>query len=376
MDASRQWHQCLRAFNELSDGNFLDATLTEANGDERLLPSLFDPLSVGRLRFKNRIVMPPMAIDLATERGGVTEALIAHYTRRASGVGLVIVEHSYVAQDGKLTPRQLGIYDDALIDRLSHLAKSVQAKGTHVCIQINHAGRRASSSICGTQPVAPSLIAASDSNELPRELGRNEIRRLAIMFAEAARRASQSGFDSVEVHGAHGFLLNQFTSPLSNRRTDEYGGSFENRIRFALEVVKEVTGAVGSEFPVLYRLGAYDGPEDGITIDECQAFARKLVEAGVAVIDVSGGLIGSRPEGMQSQGYFLPLAERIKQAVQVPVIGVGGIKDPKFADEAIRQGRVDLVAVGRAILTDPDWPLKAAERLKRGRDLQGGLTLG
>jgi 2,4-dienoyl-CoA reductase-like NADH-dependent reductase (Old Yellow Enzyme family) len=353
----------LHALNELLAGKFLDASLAQTKGNERFMPSLFDPLTVGRLRLKNRIVMPPMANDLATERGEVTDALIAHYTRRAAGVGLVIVEHSYVTPNGKLSPRQLGIYDDAVIEGLSHLAESVHAKGTSVCIQINHAGRRASSSICGGQAVAPSPIPASDSDEVPKELGRDEIRRLAIMFAEAAGRASQSGFDSVEVHGAHGFLLNQFTSPLSNRRTDEYGGSFENRIRFPLEVVEEVTRAVGPEFPVLYRLGAYDGREGGITIDECQAFARKLVEAGVAVIDVSGGLVGSRPEGVQSQGYFLPLAEKIKQAVQVPVIGVGGIKDPKFADEAIRQGRVDLVAVGRAILADPDWALKAARRL-------------
>jgi 2,4-dienoyl-CoA reductase-like NADH-dependent reductase (Old Yellow Enzyme family) len=167
----------------------------------------------------------------------------------------------------------------------------------------------------------------------------------------------------VEIHGAHGFLLNQFTSPLSNRRTDEYGGSFENRIRFPLEVVREVRKATGSDSSLLYRLGAYDGQEGGVTIDECQALARKLVEAGVNIVDVSGGLVGSRPEGLASQGYFLPLAEKIKQAVEVPVIGVGGIKDPEFADEAIRQNRVDLVAVGRAILTDPNWALNAAKTL-------------
>ena len=143
-----------------------------------------------------------------------------------------------------------------------------------------------------------------------------------------------------------------------------YGGPFENRIRFPLEVVEEVRKVVGSHTPLLYRLGAYDGQE-GVTISECQAFARKLVEVGVNLVDVSGGLVGSRPEGSTSQGYFLPLAEMIRQAVEVPVIGVGGIKDPEFADEAIRQKRVDLVAVGRAILADPDWPLKAAKTLSQ-----------
>jgi len=327
------------------------------------MPNLFDPLIVGCLTLKNRIVMPPMANDLASTTGEVTEALIAHYTRRAAGVGLVIVEHSYIARDGKLSSNQLGIYDDALIKGLANLAESIHAKGTPVCIQINHAGRRANRPICGSQPVAPSAIAASASDEVPRELEKHEIRDLIRLFGEAARRAGKAGFDAVEVHGAHGFLLNEFTSPLSNRRTDEYGGSFENRIRLPLEVVEEVRKVVGSDFPLLYRLGAYDGQEGGITISESQAFARKLVQAGINIIDVSGGLIGSRPEGMSSQGYFLPLAEKIRQAVEVPVIGVGGIKDPRFADEAIRQGRVDLVAVGRALLADPDWALNATKTL-------------
>ena len=327
------------------------------------MSNLLDPLIVGRLRFKNRIVMPPMANDLASTGGEVTEPLISHYTRRAAGVGLVIVEHSYIAKEGKLSSNQLGIYDDALIKGLTSLAESIRARGTPICIQINHAGRRASSRICGSPPVAPSASAASDSDEVPRELAKHEIRHLVELFGEAARRACKAGFDAVEVHGAHGFLLNQFTSPLSNKRADDYGSSFENRIRFPLEVVEEVRKVVGSDFPLLYRLGAYDGQEGGITINESQAFARRLVQAGISIIDVSGGLIGSRPEGMSSQGFFLPLAQKIKQAVEVPVIGVGGIKDPKFADEAIRQGRVDLVAVGRAMLADPDWAVNAAKAL-------------
>ncbi|MCJ7456042.1 NADH:flavin oxidoreductase [Candidatus Bathyarchaeota archaeon] len=329
------------------------------------MPKLLDPLTVGGLSMKNRIVMPPMANDLATTKGEVTQPLTAHYTRRAAGVGLVIVEHSYIAKDGKLSSRQLGIYDDTLIKGLADLAESIHAKGTPVCIQITHAGRRANSSICGSQPVAPSAIPASDSDEVPRELEKHEIQSLVRLFGEAARRACKAGFDGVEVHGAHGFLLNQFTSPLSNRRTDEFGGSFENRFRFPLEVIEEVRKAVGSDYPLLYRLGAYDGQERGVTTSECQAFARELVWAGVNMLDVSGGLIGSRPEGSTSQGYFLPLAEKIKQAVEVPVIGVGGIKDPQVADEAIRQNRVDLVAVGRAILADPDWALNAAKALSR-----------
>jgi 2,4-dienoyl-CoA reductase-like NADH-dependent reductase (Old Yellow Enzyme family) len=333
--------------------------------DEVPVPKLFDPLSVGGLWLKNRIVMPPMANDLATTEGEVREALIAHYTRRAVGVGLVIVEHSYIAKGGKLSSRQLGIYEDTLIKGLADLAQAIHAKGTPVCIQITHAGRKANSSICGSQPVAPSAIQERDSDEVPRELEKHEIEGLVRLFGEAARRACKAGFDAVEVHGAHGFLLNQFASPLSNRRTDEYGGSFEKRIRFPLEVVEEVRKTVGSDFPLLYRLGTSDGQEGGATISDCQAFARKLVEVGINLVDVSGGLVGSTPEGLVSQGYFLPQAEKIKEAVAVPVIGVGGIRDPGFADEAIRQERVDLVAVGRAILVDPDWSLNAAKVLNR-----------
>jgi 2,4-dienoyl-CoA reductase-like NADH-dependent reductase (Old Yellow Enzyme family) len=324
---------------------------------------LFDPLVIGNLTLKNRIVMPPMANDLADAEGRVTDRLIAHYTRRAPGVGLVIVEHSYVSRDGKLSSRQLGIYDDTLLNGLASLVKSIHASGTPVCIQITHAGRMARSSICGNQPIGPSAIAAGESYEVPRELEEHEIQGLVRLFGEAAGRARKAGFDAVEVHGAHGYLLNQFTSPLSNRRTDGYGGSFEGRIRFPLEIVEEVRKAVGSDFLVLYRLGASDGEGRGVTISESQTFAQRLVRAGINIVDVSGGLIGDAPDGMTAQGYFLPLAEKIKQAVEAPVIGVGGITDPAFADQAIRQGRVDLVAVGRALLTDPDWALSAKRTL-------------
>jgi 2,4-dienoyl-CoA reductase-like NADH-dependent reductase (Old Yellow Enzyme family) len=326
------------------------------------MPTLFEPLIAGRLTLKNRIVMPPMANDLASTEGEVSEALIAHYRRRSEGVGLVIVEHSYVSRDGKLSSGQLGICDDALLKGLTSLVRSIHESGTPVCIQINHAGRKARSSICGVQPIGPSPIAAGESYEVPRELGEHEIQRLVGLFGEAAQRARRSGFDGVEIHGAHGFLLNQFASPLSNMRTDMYGGSFEKRIRFPLKVVEEVRRTVGSDFPLLYRLGAYDG-EGGSTIDECQAFVRRLVERGINMVDVSGGLIGSRPESIMPQGSFIPLAEEIRKAVNIPVIGVGGITDPRLADEVIRQGKVDLVAVGRALLADPDWALKAAEAL-------------
>ena len=239
---------------------------------------LFDPLTVGSLKLKNRIVMPPMSLDLASTGGEVTDALVAHYTRRAGGVGLVIVEHSYITAEGRASLNQLGIHDDALIRGLTKLAESIHKEGTPACIQINHPGREARRPICGSQPVAPSAIPATDSDEIPKELDKNEIHRLVQLFGEAARRACEAGFDAVEVHGAHGYLLNQFTSPLSNTRTDEYGGSFESRIRFPREIVEEVRKAVGSDFPLLYRLGAYDGEGRGSRLARCRLSLKDLFE--------------------------------------------------------------------------------------------------
>ena len=327
------------------------------------MAKLFDPLVIGDLTLKNRIVMPPMANDLADARGRVTDPLVEHYSRRAAGVGLVIVEHSYFSLEGKASLKQLGIHDDAMINGLAKLAESIHAKGTPVCIELNHSGCEGNRDVSGLQPVAPSAVPTDDPSMVPRELERHEIENLVRLFGEAARRARKAGFDAVELHGAHGYLLNQFTSPLTNRRNDDYGGSLEGRFRFPLEAVTEVRRVVGSDFAVLYRLGASDGDGRGVTIGEMQIFAQRLVRAGVDVVDVSGGLIGYAPDDMTGQGYFLSLAEKIKQAVEAPVIGVGGITDPAFADQAIREGRVDLVAVGRALLADPDWALSAKRTL-------------
>jgi 2,4-dienoyl-CoA reductase-like NADH-dependent reductase (Old Yellow Enzyme family) len=321
---------------------------------------LLDPLELRGLRLKNRVVMPPMHTGLATGKGAVTSRLIEHYVRRSKALGLLIVEHSYVSLDGKLSKKQLGIYDDKLVKGLKKLSNSVHAVGTPVVVQINHAGSRTTIEVTGMQPVAPS------SDESARELKINEIEALVDAFAMAAGRAMRAGFDGVEVHGAHGFLLNQFFSPLTNRRRDQYGGSLENRMRFPLEVVERVKEKVGRKL-LLYRLGADDLNPAGTQIEDSQRFAVGLEEAGVDIIDVSGGLGGSRPEQLQSrQGYFVPQAQQIKKVVGVPVIGVGGIKEPQYADKLIREGRVDLVAVGRELLKDPDWALKAIETLEKG----------
>jgi NADPH2 dehydrogenase len=271
---------------------------------------------------------------------------------------LLIVEHAYVSPGGKLSPKQLGIYDDELIGGLEKLAGSVHAVGTPVVVQITHAGGVGNCKVIGGEPVGPSATGKA------RELTRSEIEALVEEFAVAAERAVKAGFDGVELHGAHGFLLNQFFSPLLNKREDEYGGSLENRMRFPLMVVEKVRESVGGRL-LLYRLGSDDLAANGTHVEDSAAFAVKLEQCGVDVVDVSGGLCGSEPKQLRGvKGYFVPQAYEIKKAVKVPVIGVGGITEAEYADRLIRDGKVDLVAVGRALWKDPKWAEKAVEALK------------
>jgi len=323
-----------------------------------MVVGLLNPLKVKGLPLKNRIIMPPMYTGLATSEGAVTEELVDHYVRRSKALGLLIVEHSYVSIEGKFSENQLGIYDDTLVSGLKKLTSSVHATGTPIIAQINHAGRATSRQITGSQPVAPSRY----QNAV--ELKLSQIETLIELFAKAAERAMRSGFDGVEIHGAHGFLLNQFFSPLTNRRRDKYGGSLENRIRFPLQVVERVKEKVGGRL-LLYRLGSDDMDSHGTKIQDSKRFAKRLEQAGVDIIDVSGGLCGSRPEQLQNQqGYFIAQAKKIKEVIEIPVIGVGGITEPEFSDRLIREGKVDLVAVGRKLLEDPDWAKKAIEALE------------
>jgi NADPH2 dehydrogenase len=298
-----------------------------------------------------------MQTGRATVKGVVTERLIDFYLRRSAALGLSIVEHSYISARGRLSLKQLGIYDDGLISGLERLAGRIHASGTPVVIQITHVGGVAVRDVVGVEPAGPSATRHA------RELGRGEIDGLVEEFALAAERAMKAGFDGVELHGAHGFLLNQFFSPLLNKRGDQYGGSLENRVRFPLKVVERVREAVRGRL-LLYRLGADDLDQNGTRIEDSVAFSVMLEKKGVDIIDVSGGLCGSEPERLRGvSGYFVPQASEIKKAVKVPVIGVGGIIEAEYADSLVREGKVDLVAVGRALYKDPQWAEKAVQAL-------------
>jgi 2,4-dienoyl-CoA reductase-like NADH-dependent reductase (Old Yellow Enzyme family) len=327
------------------------------------MPGLLDPITIKGLEIPNRLVMPPMATRFATETGETTDGLIAHYSDRAVGVGLVIIEHCFVMKEGRMRVDQPGIHRDELISGLTRLVQAVHQQGAKIAVQINHGGSKTPPDAELQLPVGPSPVPFPGSEVQPRELTVREIHRIIEAFGKAARRARAAGFDAVEVHGAHGFLNSQFLSPLTNRRSDRYGGTLENRLRMPVEIVAEIRKQAGSDTPLLYRLGAEDFMDGGLSIDEGVHAAEALVRAGVDVVDVSGGLGGFVHPTIDGQGFMIPAAERVKTAVPVPVIGVGGVTEPKFADQVIREGRVDMVAVGRAMLSDPAWARKAVDVL-------------
>ncbi len=322
---------------------------------------LFNPLKIDSTDIRNRIVFPPMATEKSTEEGFATEELYQHYDERSEVTGLVIVEHSYVDKRGRLSKNQLGIYSDDHLDGLEKLADTIKSSGAAAAIQINHAGGKCDESLIGDRPLVSSKTYFEDGEELSQE----QMENIKESFVKAASRAERAGFDLVEVHGAHGFLLGQFLSPLTNQRDDGFGGEkLEDRMRFPLDIVGEVKEAL-NKTALMYRLGATDMDDEGLTVEEAKNFAQELKSEGVDIIDVSGNMCGSRPEELEGkQGYFIPTAEEIKDSIDLPVIGVGGIKDPHYADRIVREGRVDLVAVGREQWKDPDWALKAKKELR------------
>lgn len=329
------------------------------------LDLLFQPTIIGTMKMRNRLVMPPMVTNYAGEDGQVTQRLIDYLVARArGGVGLIIVEAAYVHPNGRAFTNQLGIHRDDLVPGLAQLVQAVRAEGARVAVQLHHAGRETASAISGSQPVAPSPIPDPTIKEVPLELSMAEIQQLQQAFAEAAGRAVKAGFDAVEIHGAHGYLVAQFLSPFSNRRTDGYGSGIHGRARFALEVVERVRGAVGPSFPILFRLSAEEQVDGGLTIDQTRIIAGMLEEAGVDALHVSVGnyaTLGSvitAPMDLD-RGLLLPLSAEIKRVVSIPVIAVDRLDYLPMAAQAVAMGKADLIAIGRALLTDPDLPNKA-----------------
>ena len=328
---------------------------------------LFSPFTIGGLPLRNRIVMAAMGTNFGTEAGNVSERTIAYYRERAAGgAGLIITESSPVNQRGRHRRRCLGAFDDRFIPGLHRLTDAVHGAGAKIALQLNHAGRGAGTDITGHPPQAPSAVSLVPTVPPPEAMTAEEIRQTTVDFGETAHRARMAGFDAVEIHGAHGYLINQFLSFRLNRRDDAYGGSRENRGRFAIEVLRQVRQAVGPAFPVLFRLSLAELSDGGYGIEEGLFWAREIEEAGADVLNVSGGTGESYHTVVQfvspmsfPEGYFLPLAEAAKKVVSIPVIAANRLSDPALAEAVLREGKADLIAVGRNFLTDPHWPAKA-----------------
>lgn len=329
------------------------------------LSHLFQPIKIRSLELKNRVVMAPMVTNYATPEGEVTQRLIDYLVARAwGGVGLIEVEASYVRPDGRGFVNELGIHRDELIPGLRQLTDLVHQGKAKVALQVFHAGRQTSSSITSMQPVAPSPLADPSTGETPHELTIDEIHEVQEAFVQAARRAKEAGFDAVEVHGAHGYLIAQFLSPFSNRRTDEYGGNLEGRARFAVEIVRKIRQTVGNDYPIFFRISGDEYVPGGLDLPQTKAIARMLESAGVDCISVSAGNYASPgllivPTMELERATFVPLARGIKDSVNIPVIAVGRLHDPQIANQVIAEGDADLVAQGRSLLTDPGWVEKA-----------------
>lgn len=333
----------------------------------RSYPLQFSPGRIGRLTAKNRLVLPPIVRNYADDEGHATPRYIAHIERIArGGVGTIILEASFVREDGKGFAHQLGIHDDPSIPGLEALVDAGHRHGALMGIQLYHGGRQASVKTSGSQPVAPSAIPDPVANELPRELSVAEIVQIVLAFGNAARRARAAGFDFVELHGAHGYLIAEFLSPFSNRRQDEYGGTPEKRRRFLEEVYAAVRASTAADFPITVRLSGEETLPGGLTIDDTVATAKRLEELGVAALHISTGNYATYAQGTMippmaiEDGVLRPLAARVKAAVRIPVIAVGKLRSPEIVEDVLKMGQADFVALGRSLLADPDWPAKVA----------------
>jgi 2,4-dienoyl-CoA reductase-like NADH-dependent reductase (Old Yellow Enzyme family) len=328
---------------------------------------LFSAMTLRGVTLRNRIMMSPMCMYSAGDDGLATDWHLAHYAARATGgVGLIITEATAVEARGRISQADLGLWDDQQIAPLARVVRLCQKQGAAVGVQLAHAGRKAWSPQRGLGPelpVAPSSIPHAEDWATPYALTVGELDDIVDAFSSAARRAHAAGFDVIEIHAAHGYLLHEFLSPLSNRRSDHYGGSLENRSRLLLRVVDAVRAVWPAKKPLLVRISATDWVDGGLTVDDQVWVARWLTGHGVDVVDCSSGGISSQGPPRVEAGYQVPLAEKIRSEAGIATAAVGLITAPEQADEIVRKGWADLVALGRELLRRPHWPLAAARAL-------------
>jgi 2,4-dienoyl-CoA reductase-like NADH-dependent reductase (Old Yellow Enzyme family) len=349
---------------------------------ESTVSALFEPYTLRSVTVPNRVWMPPMCQYSAAPEGALTGVAndwhFQHYgARAAGGTGLIIVESTGISPEGRISPYDLGIWNDEQVAGLRRITDFLKSQGTVPGIQINHAGRKASTDrpwvggapvgpeAHGWQPAAPSAVAFDEKHPVPAELTTEEIHAVVTQFADAARRALDAGFEVVELHGAHGYLIGQFLSPHSNHRTDEYGGSYENRTRFALEVVDAVRAVWPEELPLFFRISATDWLADGEgwEADDTVRFTAELRSHGVDLVDVSTGGNAAGVRIPVGPGYQVPFADRVRNEAGIPAAAVGMITDAEQAEKIIANGEADAVLIGRELLRDPSFARHAAREL-------------
>ena len=349
---------------------------------------LFTPVRIGRVIVPNRFARSATQDFLATEDGQITEAQRRLYGRLAEGeVGLILTGHSYVHPAGKASPRQIASYDDRFLPGLASLAEAVHRTPSKIFLQIAHAGRQTRPKIflqiahagrqtrpkdCGCTPLAPSAVFEPTTKVMPRVMSDGDIRQTIDDFSRAAARALKAGFDGVQLHLAHGYLLSSFLSPYTNRRTDDWGGPLANRLRIVLDILRAIKGGLDAGFPVIAKMNSSDFLAGGLTPEECLEAARRLEAEGLDGLEISGGMAeagrGSMWPGLRDEdeeGYFVEAASRVKAAVKIPVFGLGGIRSLSAMARIIRQGRADLISMSRPFVREPDLV----------RRLRLGLTL-
>jgi 2,4-dienoyl-CoA reductase-like NADH-dependent reductase (Old Yellow Enzyme family) len=345
------------------------------------MPHLFSPIKIKNIELKNRLVVSPMC-EYSSEDGFANDWHLVHLGSRAvGGAALVITEANAVSPEGRISYGDLGIYKDEHITKLKQITDFIHKNGAFAGTQLAHAGRKASHEIPwlggvqipadhlnGWESLAPSDLAFTPNEKAPLQLDKAGIEKVKADFKAAAKRALAAGFDVIELHGAHGYLINEFLSPLSNHRTDEYGGSFENRVRFLLEVIESVKETWPEENPLFVRISASEWTEGGWTADDSVALAKILISKGVDLVDCSSGGNVAGAKIPLKPGYQVEFAEKLKKESGILTGAVGLITEPEQADEIIQQGRADLVIMARELLRDPYFPLRAAHQL--GHDVK------
>ena len=343
---------------------------------------LLTPARIGPAEIPNRIVMPPMTTRGSDEEGHVTDQTVAYYMARVrGGTGLITVEMASPEKGGRHRRRELGIYKDEFIPGLTRLVGEIHRGGSKASIQLGHGGGHTRIDICGEQPVAPSAIPhpvyeTTLETIVPEAMSKERIALTTANYVAAARRAREAGFDCVEIHAAHGYLISQFHAPFENRRTDEYGGSLENRARFGLDVLRAVKAAV-PELGVIYRLSVDDFFDGGLTYGEGRVIAIWAAQAGADALHVTAGHYRSKPTAhrmippmTEPDAPFLDFAADVRKAIKVPVIAVGRLGDPAMATQAVASGKCDFIAIGRTLVADPQW----VEKLRRDEPIRRCLA--